>query len=172
MCQLSHQPLESHISQYLYLLPFQRSLALSYFRKHLRVCTSCGKVSKSELNFIVQKLTDSFFSTCDSAAGNATQQSSLIHVRPLTCLCWRERRCPLEVRGLTRRRYPVTSPVAWLHVSLRELWPNSLTCRSLGPTTCSSTGNGIRHRKKDEMRKHKRVKERQGWIHLSVKAQK
>lgn len=170
MCQLSHQPLESHISQYLYLLPLQQSLALSYFRKHLRLCTSCGKVnSKTESNFIVQKLTDPFFSTCDLSAGTATQQSSLIHVWPLTCLCWRERRCPLEVRGVTRRRYPVTSPVAWLHVSLKELWPNSLTCRSLGPTTCSSTGNGIRHRKKwdemrDEMRKHMTVKEMQVYL--------
>lgn len=57
-------------------------------------------------------------------------------VRALTCRCWR---CPLEPRGVTRSRYPLTLLVAWLHVSLRELWPNSLTCRSLGPTTLTWT---------------------------------
>ncbi len=56
----------------------------------------------------------------------------------LTCLCCWGTRCPLELRGVTSRRYPVTSLVAWVHVSLRELWASSLTCRSLGPTTRSS----------------------------------
>lgn len=60
-------------------------------------------------------------------------------MRALTCLCWR---CPLELRGVTRSRYPLTSLVAWLQVSLRELWPSSLTCRSLGPTTRTWTSMG------------------------------
>lgn len=43
----------------------------------------------------------------------------------------------------------MTSPVAWLHVSLRELWPSSLTCRSLGPTTRSSPVIEGKRRKSD-----------------------
>lgn len=67
-------------------------------------------------------------------------------VRALTCLCWGCRRCPLERRGVTTSRYPLTSPLAWLQVSRRELWPNSLTCRSRGPTARTLTTGRHRHK--------------------------
>lgn len=55
-----------------------------------------------------------------------------------TC-CWSSRTgCPEGNKGCTWTRYPVTLPVAGIHVNLSELWLCSLTCRSRGPMIFSS----------------------------------
>lgn len=64
--------------------------------------------------------------------GSARQESDS------TCRWSSKTGCPEGNKGCKWTWYPVTLPVAGIHVSCSELWLCSLTCRSRGPTIFSA----------------------------------